>query len=662
VRHKIYSLLLLFTLAIAGTAAAQTCPGPAVRTALINLQKSNIVNGTRWGQTVLTDTCGNQRYVTLDSLIVIVVDSIQADTSLLWNWYSANDTTTNLLRTAFVLRSAWWRGIDSVGFLRWSMRPDGFDGSQFTLYQDSVVVDADTIIWKSSWHPELQVHEMQAEGTYFYADSLKVVGIGQFPAFPSLVFDGTDKGYYSAPNSVGFTGLFDGDGQTGGYSYAIVSQLNNLIEFITQPDAAGRDQARISMNAESGGTLWQAGSQNAAAQHNGLSTLMSMSSNTSLYSTYLSRKDTNLFVTLYLGSSSNDVAPYSGARAFGVRLTDTVGLNKKFDWLQIYLPNDTTGNQLSFYNRSYYWRNEMPTGVAGDTLFHFWAEDGTNAGKNPGFMTLDQMCAHCAADAVNWYNSNDITTENTRIADVLETATWRSDDVTQNGVVPFRFELAGVGANEPESMVWAFPNGDSAVIQQADAEIILFTNAFWLLKSDAATTVQADSFQFNPNLGGTAFRVGQYNTITQNSEGSSGVTHKDAIEYNSITGTAQTELFMDGSSAVFRLTQNSNSTFKVHISAICSSAGNGVGITTGESFSGWYLGGVKRIGATSALVGTVQNAATAQADTGMSTSVVTIDADDTDDSLRIRFTPPSTAGSTTVIQVTATIETTQSSY
>ena len=41
---------------------SQTCPGPAQRNALLNMERSLVVEGTRAGQTIITDTCGNQRY------------------------------------------------------------------------------------------------------------------------------------------------------------------------------------------------------------------------------------------------------------------------------------------------------------------------------------------------------------------------------------------------------------------------------------------------------------------------------------------------------------------------------------------------------------------------------------------------------------------------
>jgi len=56
--------MVCFLTLVAGVSKSwsQGCPGPAQRVVLINLQKSNIQEGTRAGQVGLTDTCGNQRY------------------------------------------------------------------------------------------------------------------------------------------------------------------------------------------------------------------------------------------------------------------------------------------------------------------------------------------------------------------------------------------------------------------------------------------------------------------------------------------------------------------------------------------------------------------------------------------------------------------------
>jgi hypothetical protein len=48
-----------------------------------------------------------------------------------------------------------------------------------------------------------------------------------------------------------------------------------------------------------------------------------------------------------------------------------------------------------------------------------------------------------------------------------------------------------------------------------------------------------------------------------------------------------------------------------------------------------------------------------QTDLSMATSLVLVDANDTNESLRIRVTPPNTAGSTTVTRWVATVELTE---
>jgi hypothetical protein len=144
------------------------------------------------------------------------------------------------------------------------------------------------------------------------------------------------------------------------------------------------------------------------------------------------------------------------------------------------------------------------------------------------------------------------------------------------------------------------------------------------------------------------------------------------IARRSITGAAAAELTLDGAApgTSNMLSPGLGSTFGtingrlwnaiVQLSAICTTAGGTV--TVGESFIGTYNLGIKRIGATTSLVGTVQNVITAQADTNMSSSVVTITADDTNESLKIEFTPPTGANASTVIRVVATVYLTEVGY
>lgn len=157
-------------------------------------------------------------------------------------------------------------------------------------------------------------------------------------------------------------------------------------------------------------------------------------------------------------------------------------------------------------------------------------------------------------------------------------------------------------------------------------------------------------------------------SATENASGAA--QRSDIGAYRSITGTSAAELTLDGGTPAVgnRLilalpTGATNGRLWnaiVQLSAICTTAGGTV--TVGESFIGTYNLGIKRIGANTSLVGTVQNMITAQADTNMLSSVVTITADDTNESLKIDFTPPTGANASTVIRVVATVYLTEVGY
>ena len=131
----------------------------------------------------------------------------------------------------------------------------------------------------------------------------------------------------------------------------------------------------------------------------------------------------------------------------------------------------------------------------------------------------------------------------------------------------------------------------------------------------------------------------------------------------SITGTGITELFLDGGTqslrAILSLAAGPTNArawrAQIDVVAICDTVGNGTGgLTQNDCFMGSYLVGIKRVGNSAALVGTV-NTLNEVSDTSMSTSVTTITADNTNYALKIEFTPPSgTAGSTSVFRVVAT--------
>jgi hypothetical protein len=128
-----------------------------------------------------------------------------------------------------------------------------------------------------------------------------------------------------------------------------------------------------------------------------------------------------------------------------------------------------------------------------------------------------------------------------------------------------------------------------------------------------------------------------------------------------VTGTLQTELFLDGGS-VAAVLPATNCLWQgtVEIAAICTVQGNGT-TPVGNSQGTTYKVTIKRIGTTTSLVGTVQEIGTMNNDAGI-VGTFTIDANDTNESLRIQFTPPATAGSTTVHRVVATFRGLQIQY
>lgn len=145
--------------------------------------------------------------------------------------------------------------------------------------------------------------------------------------------------------------------------------------------------------------------------------------------------------------------------------------------------------------------------------------------------------------------------------------------------------------------------------------------------------------------------------------------HSNFVVSRSITGTAAGELTLTNAAPdantriALNLTGATNGRLWnaiIQLSAICTTAGGTV--TVGESFIGTYNVGIKRISNTTSLVGTVQNITAAQSDANMSTSAVTITADDANESLKIEFTPPSGANASTVIRVVATVYLTEVGY
>ena len=136
----------------------------------------------------------------------------------------------------------------------------------------------------------------------------------------------------------------------------------------------------------------------------------------------------------------------------------------------------------------------------------------------------------------------------------------------------------------------------------------------------------------------------------------------ELIWRRAITGTAQTELFLDGAS-IAAILPGTNSVWNgiIDVTAICTVTGDGTTVVSHVAATSYKVT-IKRIGTTTSLVGGVQEIGITNADASMSTAAFAIDNNDTNESLRVRFTPPSTAGSTTVIRTIATFRGQQIQY
>lgn len=126
----------------------------------------------------------------------------------------------------------------------------------------------------------------------------------------------------------------------------------------------------------------------------------------------------------------------------------------------------------------------------------------------------------------------------------------------------------------------------------------------------------------------------------------------------SFTGNTIQELFLNGTTT--RLTLGSVTTRRswnatVRVVAMCTASGNG-GISDGNSYVSYYNVGIKKASLSTSLIGTVQQITAPQADANMTDCTTTIDADDINDTLRIRFTPGASAGTTTQFKVVAFVD------
>jgi hypothetical protein len=179
-------------------------------------------------------------------------------------------------------------------------------------------------------------------------------------------------------------------------------------------------------------------------------------------------------------------------------------------------------------------------------------------------------------------------------------------------------------------------------------------------KSDATATllIRDDG---STSIGQSSVAISTANAVANGRFAADGDAQTQNIRLrNAITGTAQSELFADGATIRAVLATNRAWSFDVQTVAICTLVGNGTCVL-GDVYTINQQGIIKRIGATTSIVGTVSTV-TNNNDTSMASAVVTTDADAANNALRVRFTPPSTAGSTSQFRVVTTLTFTEVAY
>jgi len=183
-----------------------------------------------------------------------------------------------------------------------------------------------------------------------------------------------------------------------------------------------------------------------------------------------------------------------------------------------------------------------------------------------------------------------------------------------------------------------------------------YSAVFGRLNNASQTYVFVSGYQALANFYGV--RLHGHGQISRKGDNQRG----DVAMWRSFQGNTQFDLFLDGSSAKPTMQSNGVWNFTVSVVAVMSVVGTGGTGTLGDSYAITLGGCIKRIGNTTALVGTIQTIMAAQSDTSMSSSVVTVTADDTNECLRIQFTPPTTAVSNTTIRVNARVDFTEIGY
>lgn len=226
--------------------------------------------------------------------------------------------------------------------------------------------------------------------TGFLVDSITEFYIGQFPAFPDVNYDGTDKGFVYSPGYNGFVGIFNGNGVSGDYSSLEINE--NVISFVARDQSSttanvqtnmvfGGNAKRTQINLTSTGITNPLGANRIWQHFN--DTLNYIALGHSLSS---SPAQQAAFFVVGKGGNSGSFLDRSIKRKIGVE-TYKSGNNNPYLWWEVEIPasqTDTTGHYVKMYNGSYALANARPSYVSGQKRVMLWEGTGTYA--TPSFV------------------------------------------------------------------------------------------------------------------------------------------------------------------------------------------------------------------------------------------------------------------------------------
>ena len=172
---------------------------------------------------------------------------------------------------------------------------------------------------------------------------------------------------------------------------------------------------------------------------------------------------------------------------------------------------------------------------------------------------------------------------------------------------------------------------------------------------NAAAASATNSIAFGPGSAASAQSAVAFNTTAAKYEEFATLHVSHLGLTNTVTGTAATELFLDGSSLTAAVPTATAWIVDVYCFARVLVAGNGT-VAANDSFAAVYRCVIANKGGTTALIGTVDTEMAAKSDASMADVVFTITADNTGDYLKVTYTAGANSGSTTQTRATAKLK------